>query len=111
MVALVVECTASPTKPPESCLRGYCTFTLKLLRAGDSAANGGSRSGAGTSAAEPCGLCGASPQLLPYEALPCRHHFCYYCLRSNTEADPGFQCPCCNVRVAAMRRQQEAITR
>lgn len=52
----------------------------------------------------PCPVCGSQQLLLPFEALPCRHVFCYYCLRSNCEADVGFACPLDGSRVEAMRR-------
>jgi Prokaryotic RING finger family 4 len=39
----------------------------------------------------------------PYAAEPCGHLFCYYCLRSSTEADMQFLCPLCSERVAAMK--------
>ncbi|GLI64871.1 hypothetical protein VaNZ11_008258, partial [Volvox africanus] len=55
-------------------------------------------------AAGPCPLCGSDDLLTSVVALPCRHTYCYYCLRSQTEADAGFRCPLDGVRVAAMRR-------
>jgi peroxin-2 len=52
----------------------------------------------------PCPLCGVDEIVTPYVALPCRHVFCYYCLRANTEGDARFACPCDGRRVAALRR-------
>lgn len=52
----------------------------------------------------PCALCSARDIAVPFNALPCNHTFCYYCLRTNCEADSSFTCPTCSVRVAAMRR-------
>ncbi|GIL45013.1 hypothetical protein Vafri_2409 [Volvox africanus] len=52
----------------------------------------------------PCPLCSSDDPLTAVVALPCRHIYCYYCLRSQTEADTGFRCPLDGVRVAAMRR-------
>lgn len=52
-----------------------------------------------------CGICGMTPILSPYTALPCNHEHCYFCLRSHTEADPQYQCPICLVRVGAMQQK------
>jgi peroxin-2 len=52
-----------------------------------------------------CGICGITPILSPYTALPCNHEYCYFCLRSHTEADPQYQCPICLVRVEAMQQK------
>jgi peroxin-2 len=52
----------------------------------------------------PCPLCGAGEILTPYVALPCRHVFCYYCLRANTEGDARFCCPVDGRRVRFLRR-------
>jgi peroxin-2 len=49
-------------------------------------------------------VCGARDVLLPYVALPCRHIFCYYCLRSNCAADAAFACPVDGVRVRGLQR-------
>ena len=58
--------------------------------------------------AGPCPVCGEAEILLPYTAVPCCHVFCYYCLRSNTEADTRYRCPRCLTRVTAMRRRLPA---
>ncbi|GFR50535.1 hypothetical protein Agub_g12805, partial [Astrephomene gubernaculifera] len=50
-----------------------------------------------------CPVCDTPDMLTAVRALPCGHPFCYYCLRSHTQADPGYCCPSCGVRVAAMR--------
>lgn len=55
-------------------------------------------------AAGPCPICGLREIVVPYVALPCRHVFCYYCLRGRCEADPAFECPVDGERVAALRR-------
>jgi peroxin-2 len=52
----------------------------------------------------PCPICGLREIAVPYAALPCRHVFCYYCLRAHCEADAAFECPVDGRRVAAMRR-------
>ena len=52
---------------------------------------------------EECGICGTLEVLTPYSADPCRHVFCYYCLRGHTAVDPGFLCPKCFVKVDAMQ--------
>jgi peroxin-2 len=54
-----------------------------------------------------CPLCGSKDILLPYLALPCRHVFCYYCLRSFCEADSSFSCPVDKTKVLGMRRWSE----
>ncbi|GIL76324.1 hypothetical protein Vretimale_5869 [Volvox reticuliferus] len=59
---------------------------------------------AAAAAAGPCPLCGSDEPLTAVIALPCRHTYCYYCLRSHTQADSGFLCPLDGLRVAAMRR-------
>jgi peroxin-2 len=56
-----------------------------------------------------CGICGITPILCPYTALPCNHKYCYFCLRSHTEADPQYQCPICLVRVEAMQQKIERL--
>jgi hypothetical protein len=52
----------------------------------------------------PCPLCGDEDPVAPVLALPCRHAFCYVCLRSASAASPRFACPVDGVRVAALRR-------
>jgi peroxin-2 len=52
----------------------------------------------------PCPICGVHEMLVPFVAYPCRHVFCYYCLRSHTEADQGFCCPVDGQRVDSMQR-------
>lgn len=54
--------------------------------------------------AGPCAICGAHEITVPFCAVPCSHTFCYYCLRTNCEADSQFACPTCSFRVAAMKR-------
>lgn len=48
-------------------------------------------------------ISGVQEILNPFAALPCGHIFCYYCLRSRTEADRRFCCPQCGTRVEAVR--------
>ncbi|KAG4124943.1 hypothetical protein ERO13_D10G068700v2 [Gossypium hirsutum] len=50
-----------------------------------------------------CPICWASPTLV-YLALPCRHRYCYYCLRTRCAAFPSFQCSRCSKPVVAMQR-------
>lgn len=52
---------------------------------------------------QPCSFCGSADVPVPYSALPCKHRYCYYCLRSQCEADPQFCCSRCGLRVEAMR--------
>ncbi|KAF6263305.1 Pex12 amino terminal region-domain-containing protein [Scenedesmus sp. NREL 46B-D3] len=58
----------------------------------------------------PCPICGVHEVLVPFVAYPCRHLFCYYCLRSHTEADQGFCCPVDGLRVDAMQRYTAPVT-
>lgn len=51
-----------------------------------------------------CGICSTADVLAPYEAVPCGHRFCYYCLRSHCLADPQYSCPLCLARVEGMQR-------
>jgi hypothetical protein len=82
------------------------------------AVGGGGSGGSGQGAAEaagddldeefnppgPCPICGLREIAVPYTALPCRHVFCYYCLRAHCEADAAFECPVDGERVAALQR-------
>jgi peroxin-2 len=52
----------------------------------------------------PCPVCGARDILLPFVALPCRHVFCYYCLRAHCAADAAFACPVDGERVQGLQR-------
>ncbi|DBB13024.1 TPA: hypothetical protein ACH3X3_005760 [Trebouxia sp. C0006] len=52
----------------------------------------------------PCAICAAHEITVPFCAVPCKHTFCYYCLRTNCEADHHFTCPTCSTRVDAMKR-------
>ncbi len=52
----------------------------------------------------PCAICAAHEITVPFCAVPCKHTFCYYCLRANCEADHHFTCPTCSTRVDAMKR-------
>lgn len=56
----------------------------------------------------PCGICGTAEILAPYEAQPCGHVFCYFCLRSHVMADEEYQCPSCLVRVVGMAPLRQA---
>ena len=53
-----------------------------------------------------CPVCGSGDMLTAVVALPCRHVFCYYCLRAHTAADVAYACPLDGVRVAALRRRR-----
>ena len=76
----------------QSILRG------SLLRAGVEPGHMGSTT------QQTCGICGTDAMLHPYMAQPCGHMFCYYCLRSHTEADTQYKCPLCLACVVAMQR-------
>ena len=64
---------------------------------------GGDAVAAGRAPNQACGVCAAASMPQPYHAEPCGHLFCYYCLRSSTEADMHFLCPLCSERVAAIK--------
>ncbi|KAK9816233.1 hypothetical protein WJX74_001831 [Apatococcus lobatus] len=51
-----------------------------------------------------CGICGLHEMLVPYEAIPCCHVFCYYCIRSQSKHDQQLTCPRCEQVVSAIRR-------
>lgn len=51
-----------------------------------------------------CPICQASPGV-SFIALPCRHRYCYYCLRTRCSATPSFRCSRCGEIVAAMQRR------
>jgi len=53
-----------------------------------------------------CNICRKENVAIPFEALPCQHKFCYYCLRSHTESEAGYKCPACGEVVQSMRRWQ-----
>ncbi|KAG2422371.1 hypothetical protein HXX76_016096 [Chlamydomonas incerta] len=79
------------------------------LPAGATAKGAGGAAGARKAAASSpantaCPVCGSSDMLTAVVALPCRHVFCYYCLRAHTAADVAYACPLDGMRVAAMRR-------
>ncbi|KAH9618546.1 hypothetical protein KSS87_006546 [Heliosperma pusillum] len=50
-----------------------------------------------------CPICQSSPTV-PFIALPCRHRYCYYCLRTRCSAAPSFRCARCSEPVTAMQR-------
>lgn len=47
-----------------------------------------------------CGICGEWP-IMPH-SIGCRHVFCYYCIKSHTDADIFFTCPKCGAEVTAI---------
>ncbi|KAG2722898.1 hypothetical protein I3843_02G126000 [Carya illinoinensis] len=51
-----------------------------------------------------CPICLASPTI-PFLAVPCRHRYCYYCLRTRCAAVPLFRCSRCSEPVTAMQQQ------
>eukprot|EP00242_Pyramimonas_sp_CCMP2087_P001461 CAMPEP_0198233678 /NCGR_PEP_ID=MMETSP1445-20131203/116364_1 /TAXON_ID=36898 /ORGANISM="Pyramimonas sp., Strain CCMP2087" /LENGTH=375 /DNA_ID=CAMNT_0043914379 /DNA_START=112 /DNA_END=1239 /DNA_ORIENTATION=- len=56
-----------------------------------------------------CPICSTTPRV-PFVASPCRHVYCYYCLRAHCMGDPEFKCQTegCGVRITAMARQCSA---
>ena len=84
---------------------------LPILTASAGAGIGGAAAGqavsggiGGPGEAAACGICSVPEILAPYEAVPCGHRFCYYCLRSQCLGDAQYCCPLCLVRVEAMQR-------
>ncbi|KAK9853593.1 hypothetical protein WJX84_000025 [Apatococcus fuscideae] len=53
----------------------------------------------------PCRICSTPRMVVPYQALPCCHCFCYFCLRSQSEHEPDYTCPECGQVVFAIRRR------
>lgn len=51
-----------------------------------------------------CPIC-QSIQNIPFIALPCKHRYCYYCLRTRCAASSSYRCARCNEPVVAMQRQ------
>ncbi|XP_062505908.1 peroxisome biogenesis factor 2-like isoform X2 [Corticium candelabrum] len=47
-----------------------------------------------------CGICESRPTT-PYQAS-CNHIFCYYCIKANCMADPGFSCPLCSSKIQSI---------
>ncbi|GAB2269388.1 peroxisome assembly protein (Peroxin-2) [Dionaea muscipula] len=56
-----------------------------------------------------CAICQASPTI-PFIALPCRHRYCYYCLRTRCAATSSFRCARCSEPVTAMQRQGGSLS-
>ncbi|CAD7698639.1 unnamed protein product [Ostreobium quekettii] len=50
-----------------------------------------------------CPACGTSSMLLPFQAVPCEHVYCYYCLGAHCNKGE-FDCLACGSRVLAMKR-------
>ncbi|GAB4816936.1 hypothetical protein N2152v2_003982 [Parachlorella kessleri] len=74
------------------------------LGAAQQGASAGGKGAASSQHDTPCGICNTPHILSPWAARPCGHLFCYYCLRSHCEADPGYTCPICLSRVEALQR-------
>ncbi|BAF16989.1 peroxisome biogenesis protein 2 [Oryza sativa Japonica Group] len=51
-----------------------------------------------------CPICRSSPSI-PFEALPCQHRYCYYCLQTRCAATNSYRCARCNEIVVAIQRQ------
>ena len=91
-VTLVSPAWAGNCPPADPCLYVYACWPAISERvhvSSSGADNNNSSSSSGSNqeaaAADPtCTACGVNPSLLPYEALPCHHRYCYYCLRSRT---------------------------
>ena len=51
-----------------------------------------------------CQICKRKDAVIPVIAHPCSHLFCYFCLRSQTEHEPGYRCPICDEVITSMKR-------
>ncbi|KAJ3671926.1 hypothetical protein LUZ60_008005 [Juncus effusus] len=51
-----------------------------------------------------CPICNSIPTI-PFLALPCQHRYCYYCIRTRSEAVNLYRCARCNEPVQAIQRQ------
>ncbi|KAL9255502.1 Peroxisome biogenesis protein 2-like protein [Drosera capensis] len=56
-----------------------------------------------------CPICQRSPSI-PFIALPCRHRYCYYCLRTRCSATSSFRCTRCSEPVTAIQRHEMLIS-
>jgi len=53
-----------------------------------------------------CPVCRHVPVETAYLALPCRHRFCYYCLKQSCMIDSGFTCTRCGTVITEISRVQ-----
>ncbi|KAJ3701595.1 hypothetical protein LUZ61_005300 [Rhynchospora tenuis] len=51
-----------------------------------------------------CPICHSLPSI-PFVALPCLHRYCYYCIKTRSEAARSYRCARCNEAVKAIQRQ------
>lgn len=60
---------------------------------------------AAAAAEKGCPVCSADPISTPHESLPCRHVFCYYCLRASrlAEAPNPYSCPRCDTPITGQQ--------
>ena len=118
-LALLLPRLPSPSALVASAAAGQRLKAVGDGEGGGAAGDGGEEGGGsgawagGANAAGPrlnssCPMCGSTDILIPFEAQPCRHIFCYYCLRSNCEADGGFCCPLDGKHVVALQRRIDA---
>lgn len=43
----------------------------------------------------PCVFCSSRQAIMPIQASPCQHTYCYFCLHSLLLQDPSYECPSC----------------
>ena len=55
-----------------------------------------------------CPECGEREISVPFQALPCAHVFCYFCLHGRCLQEPGYGCPQCGLAVEEMVRWRGA---
>jgi peroxin-2 len=65
------------------------------------------RSNSPPSAHTQCGIC-EHPPTTPYQSS-CGHIFCYYCIKANCMADPGFRCTLCSTKVQSISPAHKGI--
>ena len=71
---------------------------------GAEGAEWGAEGAEGGADAQLCAECGGEPSGARYAAVPCGHHFCYYCVAARREADRGYTCPRCREPVSGVRQ-------
>lgn len=81
----------------------------RIAAFGAGSLSGSAVSPEGGAASSVCGICSSSAILQPYAGQPCGHYFCYYCVRSRTEADAHYKCPICQTRIEAIKPCMQSL--
>jgi len=54
-----------------------------------------------TESEDKCPICNSHPITIPYILYPCRHKYCYICLRNAVENDISFHCITCGMKLVS----------